>query len=957
MTVTSRIMSIVSAAPVLTTVMGASALAGCGGEGAADVGAPLGVARSALSVPDDVLAMTLAPVRQLEVPGLVYLTSIRETFPGTGTFVHSVHVYQPDATGEAISFELRATTSSGAVDMSHTFQAVRLTTHPGEADESTESRSNSSGQQVYTFGSSQQGWYRFDFEYRAPNAGRMLSIRAFDGAGNSLKTGWCDPSGNNVQVSATLAVEAASSVFFKGGAYRRASASDYAYIDGVTVDEHLLYQRGFDQGPFDYPLGRLSAGAHTLRFSFATSGTNPSYLWFGANEVSFDTITAKTEWDRAQILYRGSMHTGDYDAYNEGIAFAQGPALAHGVRPPPVRRGTTFAVVLEDPGLSGPWANATLQIRPFGSSTPLAWSASRSTAGDYRGGIMTANGFSTRYRENWQVTVPADAPVGRYVLRAIAPNGAQIGSDVLLYVIHNPYPLVGNGLTKQEVETLAYDEDEDGTTLGGEYGPDQDGARDHFTALYDGYPDTGYSVDRRLTAAFRRTHAADSYSMLDYAMATTDGTASEFESMRRLYRVVSQRVRYTRPSFDGDSSDTFLGTGDGVGFSPDDARTAGQPGTELAFRVGGECYDYATILTALARTSGIVSRAISSPDAGLGGWNPHYFAEAYIPDLPHHGGRTAASGGLPADTDPWYVFDATDPKGTATEGTFSPPWTIYGEAIAPRAQYNRAAIVTVNPVPPRHLLTTRLDWDPLFEGTLYEGDLLSVADAYFSGPEYWLTASGVTGWIGYGEKDVYRISKAVTGASAVRVRALPSGGAGLSPALCVASATAPAPAIPEVCASPATSVALPSGESYVVVFNTQPDPLDPTVPDPAPSRLLRGDTLQYELVLEYAGSCNESNAVDMGVPGTAVTVPNNGCLKVTQYPSWWGTRQMQLQNMTPGSYPVPFTYTNCGTTQGSGTITADWQSFYFNNISAACTTLIDLNGAGNGNVTIRYYAM
>jgi transglutaminase-like putative cysteine protease len=955
MRTTRRVMRIVSPAPVLT-MLGVGALTGCGSEDTAAERASLGVAQSAISVPDDVLAMTLAPLRQLETPGQVYFTSIRETFPGSGTFVHSVHIYQPDATGEPMSFELGATTSSGAVDASHTFEAVRLTTHPGEADESEQDLSDSSGQHVYTVASSQAGYYRLDFEYHAPNPGRTLSMRAVDAAGNPLKIAWCDPSGSNVQVSATLAAEAASDVFFKGGAYRRAMNGDWAYIDNVVLDDRLLYRRGFDQGPFDYPLGRLSAGQHTLRFSFTTSGTNPSYLWFGVNEDSFDTINAKTEWDRTQLLYRGSMHTGDYDAWNEGLAFAQGPALAHGVRPPPIRRGTEFAVALEDPGLNGPWANATLQIHPLDSSTPLGWPAWRSMAGDYRGGIMTASGFSARYREHWLVSVPADAPVGRYVLRATAPSGAQIGSDVLFYVIHNPYALVGGGLTKQEVETLAYDEDEDGMTLGGEYGPDGDSARDHFTALYSGDDASGYSVEQKLTAAFRRTHAADSYSMLDYALAAADGTTSEFESMRRLYRVVSQRVRYTRPAINGDSSDTFFGSGDGVDFSIEDARAAGQPGAELAYRVGGQCYDYSTILAALARASGIVSRVISAPSAGLGGWSPHYFTEAYIPDLPHHGGRTTPSGQLASDTDPWYVFDATDPKDTTTDWEFRPLWERLGEAISPRALYGRARIEIPNPQPtPWAVVTTRLDWDPLFDGTLTAGEVLPMVDAYASGPEYWLTESGVTGWIGYGEKDIYRISKEATGASAVSVRALPSGSAGLSPALCIASATAPAPAIPTQCADPGTSVELPPGESYVVVFNIEPDPPVPDLPDPTPSRLLRGDTMQYELVLET--SCNESNAVDMGVPGTAITVPNDGCLKVTQYPAWWGTRQMQLQNMTPGTYPVPFSYTNCAATQGSGTITADWQSFFFNGISASCTTLIDLQGAGNGTVTIRYYAM
>ncbi len=958
MTITRKMKRIVSPVSALA-VLGAGALLGCVDGDRAVGGAPTDEVRQAFTLPDEILAMTLASPRQLKTPGLVYFTSIQETFPGTGTFAHAVHVYQPDTTGEPISFELRATNSGGTVEPSHLFTAVRLTTHPGEADESSTNWSNSSGQHVYTLDSSQAGWYRLDFEYDAPNAGRTLSIRAFDSATNPLKMSWCDPSGANVQVSANLAVEAASPAFFKGGAYRRAQSGEYAYIDNVTLDNHLLYRRGFDQGPFNYPLGRLSAGSHTLQFSFTASGADPSYLWFGANEDSFDTLTGKTEWAPTQILYRGSMHTGDYDAWNEGVALAQGSSLVVGVRPPPIRRGTVFAVALEDPGLNGPWLNATLQIHALGSGTTLTWPAWRSTAGEYLGGIMTAAGFSARHREHWIVAVPADAPVGRYVLHVTAPNGSPIGADVLFYVIHNPYPLVGYGLSKQEVETYAYDEDEDGMTFGGDYGADQDNARDHFTALYEGYADSGYSIDMKLTAAFRRTQTTDGFSMLDYAIAAADGTASEFESMRRLYRLVSQRLRYTHRGMFSDSSEGFFGPGGIPDFTADEARAAGQPGGVIPGHMGAECYDYATILTALARAGGIVSRPISAFSSGLGGWSPHYFMEAYVPDLPHHGGRTESGGPIASDSDHWYVFDATDPKGFSTESDFTSRWEIYGEAIAPRSMYGRATLLINNPVDPGDVITTRLDWDPLFTGTLSSAEVLSVTDAYFSGDEYWLTESRVTGWIGYGEKDFYLINKEATGASAVRVKALPSGGAGLSPALCLASPDDPLPIIPVRCPDPGTVVDLPSGTSYVVVFNTQPDPPvhDPNFPDPLVSRVLRGDTLQYELELVKPSSCSEATAMDMGVPGTTITVPNDGCLKVTQYPSWWGTRQMQLQNMTPGAYPAPFITTNCGATKGSGTITADWQSFFINGISAACPTLIDLKGAGNGNVTIRYYAM
>ncbi len=940
----------------LWTLFGAGGLAGCGGELTATQESDVAVAASALSLPDETIAMTLAPVRQLETPGPIYIKTLKETFPGTGTFAQALHVYQPDASGEQIAFELSATTSAGATDTNHAFQSVVLTSHPGQLDQSQQTLANAVGQRNYVITTSRAGWYRITFQYIAPNPNRTLTFRATDAQGNFLKTYWSDPSGANVLVRATVRADQASPAFLKGGAYRNAAGDEYAYIDNIKVDGSLLYRRGFDQGQFNYPLGRLSVADHSVEFSFAASGINPSYLWFGINDRSYDRIGNKTEWAAAQILYRGTMHTGDYDAWNEGVAFAQGPTLVAGVRPPPVRRGTNFALALEDASLNGSSLNASLRIYPFGSNTQVPWSAAQSANGDYTGGLWTAGGFSARHRELWGIQVPSDAAVGRYVVRAFSPNGYQIGQDVLFYVIHNPYLVLANGsISKQELETFAYDEDEDGMALLGNYGPDQDAGRDHFTALYDGSAETGFTPVTKLTAAFRRTHANTSFSMLDYAMAATHGTTTEFESMRRLYRVVSQRLRYNHYDIQNDSSETFFGYGDDANFTPGDAGRVSTVRNELLATVGGQCQDYGSILAALGRTSGIVSRVVSD-HSGLGGWGPHFFTEAYTPNLPHHGGRTSPAGGADSDTDHWYVFDATDPE--MAMGTLY--WPYYGESIAPRAQYGRARVLTMNPSD--HVsstITTKLDWDPLFSQTVPEQGVLSVADAYYTAREYWLTSSGVTGWIGFGEKDAYRVNKEASGAAFVRVRTLPAAGTTLIPAVCVFPASVAPPLAPEMCPNPTQTAELPPGDSYVIVFNTEPDPLElyPGYTEAIPGRLLRGDTLQYALELENGSSaCTEATAVDLGTPGTSTMVVNNGCLKITQYPSWWGTRRMQLQNSS-GVYPVPFDVSNCGVARGAGTISADWQSFYFDSISQSCTTLIQLKGSGNGNLSLRYYAM
>ena len=104
-------------------------------------------------------------------------------------------------------------------------------------------------------------------------------------------------------------------------------------------------------------------------------------------------------------------------------------------------------------------------------------------------------------------------------------------------------------------------------------------------------------------------------------------------------------------------------------------------------------------------------------------------------------------------------------------------------------------------------------------------------------------------------------------------------------------------------------------------------------------------------------SCTEWSATDLGPDSNNVTVPNNGCVMVRdQYPSWWGTRNMNLQAADGGTYPVPFTWWNsCAASGGSGTFNMDWEHQIFGPTSDACATVIDLQGTGGGNITLRYY--
>jgi hypothetical protein len=224
--------------------------------------------------------------------------------------------------------------------------------------------------------------------------------------------------------------------------------------------------------------------------------------------------------------------------------------------------------------------------------------------------------------------------------------------------------------------------------------------------------------------------------------------------------------------------------------------------------------------------------------SGLGGWGDHGFAEVYMPTRPNHGGRTTSSNSSAAsDTDAWYVFDATSPEGP--DPSSPRPWTRYSESVATRAQYGRAAhILSGNTLPPFGV-TNSTAWDPRHPDGEPTTDVLNVSSAYQAGTQFWMTATGLTGWLGRGEKDVYRINKTTTGARAVTVRALVNDGEFLAPRLCVRSATVD-PLMPARCSDAGTRYLLPSGDSYIVVFN-----------DAADAMVRRGDSIQYILELEF----------------------------------------------------------------------------------------------------------
>lgn len=107
-----------------------------------------------------------------------------------------------------------------------------------------------------------------------------------------------------------------------------------------------------------------------------------------------------------------------------------------------------------------------------------------------------------------------------------------------------------------------------------------------------------------------------------------------------------------------------------------------------------------------------------------------------------------------------------------------------------------------------------------------------------------------------------------------------------------------------------------------------------------------------------AGTCSPATAIDLGTPGTSSAVAGNACLRVQSgYPSWWGSRNLQLQSQSGGhGYPVPYSWSNsCSGGSGSGVLTGDWVSAVLPSVSAACPTLIRLQGSTSSSVTVTYY--
>jgi hypothetical protein len=98
-------------------------------------------------------------------------------------------------------------------------------------------------------------------------------------------------------------------------------------------------------------------------------------------------------------------------------------------------------------------------------------------------------------------------------------------------------------------------------------------------------------------------------------------------------------------------------------------------------------------------------------------------------------------------------------------------------------------------------------------------------------------------------------------------------------------------------------------------------------------------------------------ATDLGGEHNVSSIKNNACVVVTKYPSWAPhLRTIIIQPQAAGvGWPLPFTYANCGTNYGSGTLPGPWLQDLASPVSTTCPTLIKFGGNGAGSVSLTWW--
>jgi hypothetical protein len=107
----------------------------------------------------------------------------------------------------------------------------------------------------------------------------------------------------------------------------------------------------------------------------------------------------------------------------------------------------------------------------------------------------------------------------------------------------------------------------------------------------------------------------------------------------------------------------------------------------------------------------------------------------------------------------------------------------------------------------------------------------------------------------------------------------------------------------------------------------------------------------------YKQKVTVSAATDLGVEHNMSTVKNNACLEVTKYPNWGQyMHTIIIQPQADGvGWPISFTYANCTSNHGSGSLPGPWQQGSTSPVSAGCPTLVKLGGNGAGSISLRWW--
>lgn len=739
----------------------------------------------------------------------VYITDYKATYEineegETRATILSLYVPKNMA-GKDFEVFIGSEDPQGEIDYLDFFALIKLTWPDGAEEDLSAGPEFGKYQSSVSVPPNVFGMYTLELFYHIDSMSTLHYYANFKDYDVNVPIGWVDAP-EVVHVDAKFITDGVGSVFLRGGSYGGKLESNRSYITNIEVDGDVLYKRAFEKGDFNFPLGVCAAREHEVSFDWVHSGRNAE-LWTHMCQNG-------VEWFPVQITYLGNMHTRDYGCWKTGVA--QGPAV--------IRRGTTFMLVVNDSDLST--GNADVSI--FNKNGQVFFPMEKTE--EYSSHIG-------RF-EHWEISVPPEVPIGRYHIEVYSPGGDFIVPAVKFYVIFNPYKNVGPMFPKEELETYAYDEEEDFS--GG--GDDADHFRDEYSGCYTtGIPGMGMGYKLH---PFRSRE--NQVSVLDLAIAASDGSVDEFEAMLPLFRLVNQRIDWRSGGawrcslgcnidalfgcYNDESHVETDGTCQGSDILPltvEDAEIYGLNFNDLSDAVeepgktkivSGQCFDFSAALVGLARSIGIPARQVAAEKAF--GWERHVWTEVFLPlsILPKQYGAMHPDGGPPADYFNWYVFDSTD-------NHFVGGWVHSEESIDPRVDYyasfvdNSDANGDVIVIPERGIWTSSIEWcaPPLIAERKCnaEGQAIDVFEEYsMDSINYWFFDGSISSWLACGDKDHFMLK--VVGESTISLEQ--SGELDIS--MCVYNHNPP---FPEKCEQPREFFNLGEGIWYIQVFSQRTD--------------------------------------------------------------------------------------------------------------------------------------